>query len=246
MCGVYLCRKCAPNTKKNEIKPWRVAEWVIPAAGAEFVCAMEDVLAVYARSYDPKHPVVNYDESPKQLVSEVRTPYMDAKGVKYEDSEYKREGAAEIVMIVEPLGQRREVFVQDDHKGVSWAQNMAHIAEVMYPDADKVTVVEDNLSSHRRHNLYNVFEPARARAILDKIEFVHTPKHGSWLNIAECELSVLSRQALQQRFATKEELTIQVNAWTTQRNEQQKGVLWQFKTADARIKLKKLYPTVLT
>jgi hypothetical protein len=207
---------------------------------------MEDVLAVYARPYDAKHPVVNYDESPKQLVSEVITAYMDAKGVKYEDSEYKREGAAEIVMIVEALGHRREVFVQDDHKGVTWAQNMAHIVEKMYPDADKITIVEDNLSSHRRHNLYNLFEPERARAILDKIEFVHTPKHGSWLNIAECELSVLSRQALQERFATKEELKIQVNTWTEQRNQQQKGILWQFKTEDTRIKLKKLYPTILT
>lgn len=209
------------------------------------MCAMEDVLAVYARPYDAKRPVINYDESPKQLVSEVRTPYMDEKGVKYEDTEYKREGTAEIIMIVEPLGMKREVLVQDDHKGDTWAKNMAHIVEVMYPNADMVTIIEDNLSAHRRYNLYNVFEPARARAILDKIEFVYTPKHGSWLNIAECELSVLSRQALQQRFATKEELTTQVNAWTEQRNQQQKGVQWQFKTPDARIKLKKLYPTVL-
>lgn len=203
-------------------------------------------MAVYARPYDAAHPVVNYDESPKQLVSEIRKAYIDDKGVKYEDCEYQREGAAEIIMIVEPLGNKREVFVQEDHTGKSWAHNMAHIAEQMYPNAEKITVVEDNLSSHRRHNLYSVFEPARARAILDKIEFVHTPKHGSWLNIAECELSVLSRQVLQQRFATKEDLTKQVNIWTQQRNDKQKGVLWQFKTADARIKLKKLYPTVLT
>lgn len=207
---------------------------------------MEDVLDVYARPYDEKQPVVNYDESPKQLVSEVRTAYMDEKGVKYEDSEYQREGAAEIVMIVEPLGGKREILVQEDHTGNTWARNMAYIAEELYPQADKITIIQDNLSAHKKHNLYNVFEPARAREILNRIEFVYTPKHGSWLNIAECELSVLSRQALQQRFASKEALQTQVQAWATNRNNLQKGVNWQFKTSEARIKLKKLYPTVLT
>lgn len=206
---------------------------------------MEDVLEVYARSYNADNPVVCYDESPKQLVSEIRKSYMDDKGVKYEDCEYQREGAAEIVMIVEPLGQRREVFIEDNHTGNTWAKMMGYIAEQMYPNATKVTVVEDNLSSHKRYNLYNVFEPQRARAIIDKIEFIYTPKHGSWLNIAECELSVLSRQALNVRFESKNVLEIQVNEWVKERNAAQKGVDWQFKTADARIKLKKLYPTVL-
>ena len=206
---------------------------------------MEDVLEVYARSYNADNPVVCYDESPKQLVSEIRKSYMDDKGVKYEDCEYQREGAAEIVMIVEPLGQRREVFIEDNHTGNTWAKMMGYIAEQMYPNATKVTVVEDNLSSHKRYNLYNVFEPQRARAIIDKIEFIYTPKHGSWLNIAECELSVLSRQALNVRFESKSVLEIQVNEWVKERNAAQKGVDWQFKTADARIKLKKLYPTVL-
>ena len=206
---------------------------------------MEDVLEVYARPYDKDYPVVCYDESPKQLVSEIRQSYIDRKGVKHEDCEYKREGAAEIVMIVEPLGQHREVFIDDDHKGCTWANHMGYIAEQLYPDAKKVTVVEDNLSSHKKHNLYNVFEPQRARAIIDKIEFVYTPKHGSWLNIAECELSVLSRQALNNRFENKGVLEKTVKAWVIDRNAAQKGVDWQFKTADARIKLKKLYPTVL-
>jgi hypothetical protein len=206
---------------------------------------MEDVLEVYARPYNADNPVVCYDESPKQLVSEIRKSYMDDKGVKYEDCEYQREGAAEIVMIVEPLGKRREVFIEDDHKGNTWAKMMGYIAEQMYPDAKKITVVEDNLSSHKKYNLYNVFEPQRARAIIDRIEFIYTPKHGSWLNIAECELSVLSRQALNIRFGSKSALENQVFQWVKQRNDSQKGVLWQFKTADARIKLKKLYPTVL-
>ena len=223
-----------------------MAEWVIPEADAAFVCAMEDVLEVYARPYDPKNPVVCLDESPKQLVSELRKPYMDKHGIKHEDCEYKREGATELVMITEPLGNRREVRVEDNHNGVTWALIIAHIVEVMYPYADLVTLVMDNLSSHKIYNLYKVFEPQRARAIMKKLEIVYTPKHGSWLNIAECELSVLSRQALQKRFATKQEVEQQVQAWAQNRNQKQKGVDWQFTTKDARIKLKKLYPTLLT
>lgn len=207
---------------------------------------MEDVLEVYARPYDGKCPTVCFDESPRQLVSEIRESYIDEKGVKYEDSEYKREGAAEIFMIVEPLGGRREVFVEENHTGITWAKKMAYIAEEMYPNADKITVIMDNLSAHKKHNLYNAFEPERARAILNKIEFVYTPKHGSWLNIAECELSVLSRQALDKRFATREEVKLQIESWANNRNNKQKGVDWQFKAKDARIKLKRLYPTVLT
>lgn len=206
---------------------------------------MEDVLEVYARPYDANYPVVCYDESPKQLVSEVRQSFMDDKGVVYEDCEYQREGAAEIVMIVEPLGKRREIFVEDNHKGDTWAHRIGYIAEQMYPNAKKITLIEDNLSSHKKYNLYNVFPPERARAIINRIDFVYTPKHGSWLNIAECELSVLSRQALNSRFPSKEALKNRVKVWVEDRNNLQKGVDWQFKTSDARIKLKKLYPTVL-
>jgi transposase len=165
---------------------------------------------------------------------------------KYEGCEYKREGATEIFMITEPLGSRREVLVEDDHCGITWAKTMAYITETMYPDSTKITLIMDNLSSHKKHNLYKVFEPQRARAIIDKIEFVYTPKHGSWLNIAECELSVLSRQALDRRFANKEEVRTQIQTWANQRNNKQKGVNWQFKTEDARIKLKRLYPIILS
>lgn len=207
---------------------------------------MEEVLDVYARPYDANYPVVCYDESPKQLVSAIRSSYIDDKGVKYEDSEYKREGAAELVMITEPLGGHRRVFVQDDHAGITWAKNMGYIAEQMYADAERISVVQDNLSSHKKHNLYKVYPAQRARAIINKLEFVYTPKHGSWLNIAECELSVLSRQALKGRFDSKPALQHQVQAWYEDRNEQQKGVDWQFTTPDARIKLKRLYPTLLT
>jgi transposase len=207
---------------------------------------MEDVLDVYSRPYDKEYPVVCFDESPKQLVSELRKPYIGKDGVKYEDCEYKREGAAELMMITEPLGGKREVLVREDHTGITWALIMAYIVETMYPAAKIVTIVMDNLSAHKIHNLYKVFDPIRARAIRDRLAIVYTPKHGSWLNIAECELSVLSRQALKKRFASKEELEKQVKAWEVQRNDLQKGVDWQFTTKDARIKLKNLYPTVLT
>lgn len=207
---------------------------------------MEDVLDVYARPYDVENPVVCFDESPKQLVSEIRKPYIGKDGIKYEDCEYKREGAAELMMITEPLGGKREVLVRENHTGITWALIIAYIVETMYPKAKIVTLVMDNLSAHKVHNLYKVFEPSRARAIRDRLEIIYTPKHGSWLNIAECELSVLSRQALKKRFASKEELEIQVKAWAAQRNDLQKGVDWQFTTNDARIKLKNLYPTVLT
>ena len=207
---------------------------------------MEDVLDVYARPYDKEHPVVCFDESPKQLVSELRKSYIGEDGIKYEDCEYKREGAAELMMITEPLGGRREVLIREDHTGITWALIMAYIVETMYPYAKMITIVMDNLSSHKVHNLYKVFDPKRARAIRDRLEIVYTPKHGSWLNIAECELSVLSRQALKKRFASKEELQKQVQAWAAKRNDLQKGVDWQFTSKDARVKLKKLYPTILT
>jgi hypothetical protein len=206
---------------------------------------MEDVLEVYSLPYDEQYPVVCFDESPKQLVSEVRTSYIDKNGVKYEDYEYKREGSADVFMITEPLGGRREVFVEADHKGITWAKTMAYIAEQMYPDAIKTKVIMDNLSAHKKYNLYNVYGAERARTIIDKLEFIYTPKHGSWLNIAECELSVLSRQALDKRIDSVEALQLQVTEWAKDRNNRQKGVNWQFRTSNARIKLKRLYPEIL-
>lgn len=130
---------------------------------------MEEVLKIYALPYDPEHPVVCFDESPKQLISEIRQSYTDKHGIIHQDYEYKREGAAEIFMITEPLGGRREIFIEDNHKGVTWAKTMCYIADNMYPDAPQVTVVQDNLSSHKKHNLYNVYEPQKAREIIEKL-----------------------------------------------------------------------------
>jgi transposase len=225
------------------MKPWQVKSWVIPTASASFVCAMENVLEVYQRPYDPVYPVVNLDESPKQLISEVRKVFTDNKGCQYQDYEYCREGVADMYMIVEPLAGRREVLIEENHTSTTYAKVIAHIVEEMYPDAKKITLIEDNLSAHKLSALYEVFPPERARAIIEKLEVVRTPAHGSWLNVAECELSVLIRQGLKERVASKEELETQVKNWYENRNDKQNKVDWQFTTKDARIKLKKLYPS---
>lgn len=218
--------------------------WVIPEAGPDFVCAMEAVLDVYAQPYDPTHPKVCLDESPRQLIGERRDSYTDEHGVEHLDYEYTREGTADIYMVVEPLGGRREVLVKDRHTRRDWAEVIAHVVEEMYPTAKKVTVIQDNLSAHKKSALYELFEPERARSILDKIEFVYTPKHGSWLNMAEIELSVLTRQGLRQRVENKEALIGQATAWYETRNGKMSKVDWHFTTKDARIKLKRLYPSV--
>jgi len=207
---------------------------------------MEEVLDVYHRLYDPDNPTVCLDEARKQLISETRESYQNDKGVEYVDYEYKREGVANIYMIVEPLGGKRKVMVTDTHDRLEWARVVAHIVEDMYPQASKITLVEDNLSAHKKAALYEVFEPQRARDILNRLEFVFTPKHGSWLNIAECELSVLMRQGIKERVPSKEALITQVEAWYNTRNQKATKVDWQFTTKDARIKLKRLYPTIIT
>lgn len=205
---------------------------------------MEEVLDVYARPYNSKRPVVCLDESPKQLISESRMPFTDSRGTTYVDYEYKREGTVDLYMVTEPLGGRREVLVKDRHTRLEWAEVVAHIVENMYPEAEKMTLVQDNLSAHKKSALYEIFEPERARAILKKIEFVNTPKHGSWLNIAECELSVLTRQALKGRTPSKGEIIQKVTNWYENRNKEMTQVDWQFTTKNARVKLKRLYPTV--
>lgn len=207
---------------------------------------MEEVLDVYERPYDPKFPVVNLDESPKQLISEVRESFVDSQGVKHEDYEYCREGVVDMYMIVEALAGRREVHIEDNHNSQTYAKIVAHIAEQMYPAAEKITLVEDNLSAHKLAALYEIFEPQRARNIIKKLEIVRTPKHGSWLNIAECELSVLIRQGLKKRTPDRKTLEADAKAWYENRNNKQNKVNWQFRTKDARVKLKSLYPSFLS
>jgi len=223
-----------------------VKNWVIPTASADFVHAMENVLSVYQRAYDPAYPVVNLDESPKQLIGQTRQVFTDSQGCQYQDYEYSREGVVDMYMVVEALAGRREVLIKEDHKGTTYAKVITYIVEEMYKNAKKITLIEDNLSAHKLSTLYEVFSPERARAIIDKLEIVRTPKHGSWLNIAECELSVLIRQGLKERVSCKEELEKQVKAWYQNRNETQIKVDWQFTNKKARIKLKKLYPTIIS
>jgi len=205
---------------------------------------MEQVLDKYAQPYDKDQPVVCLDESPKQLVSEVRKSFTDSKGVMHTDYEYKREGVVDMYMIAQPLAGYRQVLVEDSHHSHTYAKVVAHIAEVIYPEAKMITLVEDNLSAHKLAALYEIFSPQRARSIVERIQVVRTPTHGSWLNIAECELSVLKRQAIAERVATKEELQKQVEAWYQKRNQKDTKIDWQFKTKDARIKLKRLYPSI--
>jgi hypothetical protein len=205
---------------------------------------MEHVLEVYAKEYQQDYPVVCLDESPKQLVSEIQQSFTDSKGVIHTDYEYKREGVVDMFMMVEPLAGYREVLLEDNHKSHTYAKVIAHLVEVVYPSAKRITLIEDNLSGHRLAALYEVFAPERARSIIERLHVVRTPAHGSWLNIAECELSVLKRQGIDERVATKEELQKQVLAWYEQRNDKQSKVNWQFKTKDARIKLKRLYPSL--
>ena len=206
---------------------------------------MEDVLDVYHRPYDPKRPVVCMDEASKQLIGEVRAPLPPQPGriAKY-DSEYERLGTANIFMAVEPLAGKRTVRVTDRRTKVDWAEFIRFLLEVVYPEADKVVLVMDNLNIHSIGSLYEAFDPATARALAARLEIHYTPKHGSWLNMAETELSILCRQCLDRRIDCKATMTRQVAAWETDRNACQSRIDWQFTTADARIKLRRLYPSI--
>lgn len=226
------------------MKPWQVKEWVIPSADADYVCAMEAVLDVYEREYQPGHPVVAIDESPQQLVSEVRTGFIDSKGVRYQDYEYKREGVVDLYMVCEPLAGRREIFVRENHNRLNWAETVRYVAEDMYPQAERLTIICDNLSAHKPSALYEILPADRARQILRRIEFINTPKHGSWLNVAENELSVLKRVGIKKRVGNEEELKKQIAAYQERRNEKEIKIDWQFTAKDARVKLKRLYPPI--
>jgi hypothetical protein len=221
-------------------------EWCIPPkANAEFVCHMEDVLEVYQRPYDPKRPQVCMDEASKQLLADTREPIAATPGSpeRY-DHEYEREGVANLFMFSEPLMGKRHVKVSERRTRKDWALAMKEIADDYYPDAEVIVIVLDNLNTHMPASFYETFPPEEARRLCNRFEFHHTPKHGSWLNMAEIELSVLSRQCLDRRIPTQELLESETKAWEEDRNAQVVKVLWRFTTADARIKLKHLYPRI--
>ena len=204
---------------------------------------MERVLQVYERPFDPLRPVICMDETPNQLIDETRTPIHKSDGTKLIDSEYIRKGTQSIFMAVEPLSGKRFVEARDHHKTADWVAFMMQLIEA-YKDAEKITVVLDNLSVHRPEAFYQYFPPAEAKAITDKVEFVFTPPHGSWLNIAEIELNVLIGQCLNRRIPDKQTLRREIQAWQKHRNQRQVKIDWQFNIQDARKKLDKVYPKI--
>lgn len=206
---------------------------------------MEDVLDVYHRPYDERRPLVCLDEASKQLVGETRTPLPPVPGQPERfDAEYVRNGTANLFMLSEPLLGWRSVVVTAQRTATDFAEVVRWLVEDVHPDAATVVLVMDNLNTHTLASLYLAFPPARARRIAERLEVHHTPKHGSWLNMAEIELSVLTGQCLDRRIESREELGREVAAWEADRNERQVGVNWRFTTADARIKLPQLYPAV--
>jgi len=204
---------------------------------------MEDVLEVYKRPYDPQRPLICMDEMPKQLLTDTREtlPVQPGKAERF-DYEYKRGGVADVFMLFEPLAGKRHIEITDQRRRVEWAEVMRIVADELYPEAEKIVVVLDNLNTHVLAAFYLTFAPCEARRLIERFEFHYTPKHGSWLNMAEIELSALVRQCLDRRIPDKDILIREVKSWEDQRNSEVIKVHWQFTTADARVKLKNLYP----
>lgn len=219
-----------------------------PEADAEFAAQMEVVLTTYAMPYDSRHPVVCMDEQPVQLLKETRVPIPATKAhPKRVDYEYERAGTASVFLFCEPLAGWREVSVRERRTKVDWAREVAALLEGRYATAERVILVCDNLNTHTLGAFYEAFEPSRAQSLVRRLEVRHTPKHGSWLNIAECELSAMTKQCVKgRRFGTIEELRSETAAWYVRTNEKQRGVDWQMRVEDARIKLKSVYPKILT
>ena len=215
-----------------------------PEQNAEFVAHMEQVLDVYKRPYNEYFPVVCMDESPQQLIEDVNIEVIEPGKEARVDYEYIRHGVANIFMANEPLKGRRTVEITEQKTKEDWAEFIQKIADETYPDAKKITLVMDNYNTHTLGAFYKVFQPEEAKRLIDRFEFVFTPKHGSWLNPAEIELHVLSGQCLNRHISTIEKMKEEVKAWQESRNNKNAKINWQFTTKDARIKLKKLYPSL--
>jgi len=216
-----------------------------PEQNAEFVANMEQVLDVYKRPYNEDFPVVCMDESPKQLIEDVQTTEIEPGKSARTDYEYIRHGVANIFMANEPLKGRRIVEITERKTKEDWAEFVKKIADEMYPDAKKITLVMDNYATHTLGAFYTKFQPEEAKRLLDRFEFVYTPKHGSWLNMAEIELHVLNGQCLNRHIDSVEKMQKEVKAWQESRNNKYAKINWQFTTKDARIKLKRLYPSLI-
>ena len=218
-----------------------------PRHNADFVAHMEDVLEVYKRPLDEKYPVVCMDEQPQQLIAETRRA-IPARGgrVEHYDYEYERCGTAALFLFVQPLAAWRKVNVRKQRTKVDWALEIQQLLEEDFPDAARLILVCDNLNTHKPGSLYEAFEPRKARRLATRLRIHYTPKHGSWLNVAEIELSAMSRQCLDRRIATQQQLTRETQLWCKDRNRTQTGVDWQFTTEDARVKLRHLYPQYIS
>lgn len=228
------------------MKPWKRQCWVIPpASNSEFVAHMEQVLDIYKKPYDEHIPVVCMDESPKQLIGSVRQEQtMEAGRLRRQDYEYVRKGVCNIFMATEPLRGKRYVRVTERKTKRDWAVFIKELADDYYPQAEIIYLVMDNLNTHSPSAFYEVFDPEEAKRLWDRFRFIYTPKHGSWLNMAEIELRVVQGQCLNRRIDNMEEIQREVGAWMNARNGQEATINWQFTTRDARIKLKKLYPSI--
>lgn len=222
--------------------------WCIPPGqSAEFVCAMEDVLETYQRSYDESEVLVCMDETSKQLVKETRTPRPALPGTPSAyDYEYERNGVSSLFMLFAPLEGWRRVEVRERRTKTDWAQVIKKLVDEDYADRDQIVLVMDNLNTHKLSSLYEAFEPSEARRIAEKLEIHYTPRHGSWLNMAEIELSVLARQCLDRRISDRGSLRREVESWQIPRNQDGVRVKWRFTTDDARIRLTSLYPAIQT
>ena len=220
--------------------------WCIPSKeDADFVACMEDVIDVYELPYNPAHPVVCMDEKPYQLLGDVREPLPMRPGDDQKtDSEYKRNGTCSIFAFVEPLGGKHHVSVHEHRTAIDWAQKIQYLSDVMFPDAEKIILVMDNLNTHKAASLYKAFPPAEARRIIKRLEIHYTPKHGSWLNMAEIGLNVMTRQCLSRRIDTITRLKNELSAWETERNRDEAKIRRHFQTGGAREKLISLYPII--
>ena len=238
------CETVRRRLDDNDLKPWQKKMWCIARIDGEYIARMEDLLDLYAEPHDPKRPVVCFDESPIQLIGEVRVPITPKPGKRYRyDSEYKRNGTANLFVMVDANRSWRKVKVTDRRANQDFAVCIRDLVDVDYPDADKVRLVMDNLSTHTASAIYQTFPAAEARRILRRLEFHYTPKHASWLNMVEIEIGVMRRQCLDKRIDSRAKLETEVRAWERRRTASGARIRWMFSTDQARVKMAKSYPT---
>ncbi len=245
--GILSSETIRRRLHANELKPWQRKMWCIPKIDAEYVARMEDVLDLYAEQPPPSHPVVSFDESPQQLIGEVRTPIAALPGqAERYDSEYRRNGTANLFIMVDAHRPWRHVKVTDQRTGQDFAACMRDLVDRHYPRAKKIRVILDNLSTHTGAALYNSFPPAEARRVLSKLEFHYTPKHASWLNMVEIEIGVLRKQCLDRRIEQRAELESEIAIWEKRRNASGEKIKWLFNCEKARKKMRHAYPQLLS